>query len=180
MLSPELGFGGSGVGTSQCIATGPFANYTNSLGPSYRIADHCIQRAVSDVFSTFSAQGMVDNCTVHTNYVDFWHCVEAGPHGGGHAGIGAQMLNPISSPGDPLFYMHHTWLDRIWAVWQDQDKSGGRLSEIGGNNRIDPNSPKGPPPGVTPPAGLPGAGSGPPAGFGPLGPLSEPRPADVP
>jgi tyrosinase len=45
-----------------------------------------------------------------------------------------QMMNPVSSPGDPLFYMHHTWLDRIWAKWQDL-KPSVRLTEIGGNNK---------------------------------------------
>jgi len=45
------------------------------------------------------------------------------------------MINAISSPGDPIFFMHHTFLDRIWAKWQDKDLSR-RLTDIGGNNRI--------------------------------------------
>lgn len=44
------------------------------------------------------------------------------------------MLNPISSPGDPLFMLHHTWLDRLWAKWQEEDPET-RLSAIGGSNR---------------------------------------------
>ncbi len=28
------------------------------------------------------------------------------------------MLNIWSSSNDPLFYMHHAQIDRIWALWQ--------------------------------------------------------------
>lgn len=47
------------------------------------------------------------------------------------------MSNPISSPGDPLFYLHHTWLDKIWWDWQAQDLSS-RLYDISGRNTQDP------------------------------------------
>jgi len=43
-------------------------------------------------------------------------------------------MNPVSSPGDPIFYMHHAWLDMLWAKWQDA--SPARLKEIGGNNKM--------------------------------------------
>lgn len=43
------------------------------------------------------------------------------------------MIDPIASPGDPLFYLHHTWLDKMWADWQ-QKGLPGRLTEIGGEN----------------------------------------------
>lgn len=45
------------------------------------------------------------------------------------------MSNPISSPGDPIFYLHHTWLDKIWWDWQAQDLPR-RLTEIEGRNRM--------------------------------------------
>jgi tyrosinase len=43
------------------------------------------------------------------------------------------MLDPIASPGDPLFYLHHAWLDKLWADWQAMDLPR-RLTEMGGNN----------------------------------------------
>jgi tyrosinase len=43
------------------------------------------------------------------------------------------MLNGVSSPGDPLFYLHHTWLDKIWADWQNLNRSK-RLTEMSGPN----------------------------------------------
>jgi tyrosinase len=40
------------------------------------------------------------------------------------------MLNGWSSINDPLFYMHHANLDRIWGIWQD--KTPANLYAIGG------------------------------------------------
>jgi tyrosinase len=37
----------------------------------------------------------------------------------------------VSSPGDPLFYLHHTFLDRVWWQWQERDLQR-RLGEVTG------------------------------------------------
>ena len=47
------------------------------------------------------------------------------------------MPNPISSPADPIFYLHHTYLDKVWADWQSIDPSS-RLYDIGGTNEQNP------------------------------------------
>lgn len=38
-------------------------------------------------------------------------------HGTVHGLVGGHMSN-FSSPNDPLFFMHHAQVDRIWAMWQ--------------------------------------------------------------
>ena len=43
------------------------------------------------------------------------------------------MVNLKLSPGDPLFYLHHAWLDRMWWKWQSLDRST-RLTAMGGPN----------------------------------------------
>lgn len=31
------------------------------------------------------------------------------------------MMDVFSSPNDPLFWLHHCQMDRIWALWQSLD-----------------------------------------------------------
>lgn len=56
-----------------------------------------------------------DSTVIKTNVIDqvhtAGHYVAAVDPGG----------DPMTSPGDPLFYFHHTSLDRIWWIWQMQD-----------------------------------------------------------
>lgn len=42
------------------------------------------------------------------------------------------MANAVSSPGDPIFYLHHGYIDRIWWQWQSKD-IGRRVREISGS-----------------------------------------------
>lgn len=51
-------------------------------------------------------------------------------HGGGHFGVGGmvgEMSDMYSSPGDPLFFMHHGKLDYEWNKWQRLGKSSACL-----------------------------------------------------
>lgn len=31
------------------------------------------------------------------------------------------MEDTFSSPGDPLFFLHHAQIDRLWTLWQSRD-----------------------------------------------------------
>jgi tyrosinase len=41
------------------------------------------------------------------------------------------MADIKSSPGDPVFFMHHTYIDRVWWLWQKLDPIN-RLYDISG------------------------------------------------
>jgi tyrosinase len=41
------------------------------------------------------------------------------------------MGDPMTSANDPLFFMHHSGLDRLWAAWQDQERKN-RLWDVEG------------------------------------------------
>jgi tyrosinase len=45
--------------------------------------------------------------------------IEGQPHGGAHVSYGAgYIINPASAPRDPMFFLLHGNVDRLWAKWQ--------------------------------------------------------------
>lgn len=50
-------------------------------------------------------------------YQHFWHETEIGLHNDPHNWVGGVMATR-ASPGDPIFYLHHCWIDTVWAEWQ--------------------------------------------------------------
>lgn len=45
------------------------------------------------------------------------------------------MQDLFSSPQEPAFMLHHTMVDRLWAIWQAEDE-GSRRYAVNGRNRI--------------------------------------------
>jgi len=41
-----------------------------------------------------------------------------GVHNSGHVWVGGSMMGIPTAPCDPVFWMHHAEIDRIWAEWQ--------------------------------------------------------------
>ncbi|RKP09212.1 hypothetical protein THASP1DRAFT_11037, partial [Thamnocephalis sphaerospora] len=54
-----------------------------------------------------------------------------GPHGNVHNGIGDQFMG-MRSPEDPIFFLHHGFVDKLWADWQKT--SPARANSYGGRN----------------------------------------------
>ncbi len=44
-------------------------------------------------------------------------------HGEVHNAVGGDMAGP-GSPGDPIFFLHHANVDRLWARWQERHPRG--------------------------------------------------------
>ncbi|KAM7197047.1 tyrosinase [Naviculisporaceae sp. PSN 640] len=158
VLDPITGFGGNGTGfgglnpqpNMGCIQDGPFASFVNNLGPGHlKGVPNCIYRFVNDTVSLMSSQIYVDECKAKPNYLEFWPCLETAPHVGGHGGVGGKMLDPVASPGDPIFYLHHTWLDKLFWEWQALDLPA-RLFDISGPNLPPTGGFPPPPPGSLP------------------------------
>ena len=42
------------------------------------------------------------------------------------------MAEAVASPGDPVFFMHHGFVDHMWHIWQNADPSG-RMYQVSGN-----------------------------------------------
>lgn len=55
--------------------------------------------------------------------------VEYGPHNGVHVALGGTM-GTFKSPMDPVFWMHHCNVDRLWAIWQEANPQWIKTEEI--------------------------------------------------
>jgi tyrosinase len=55
-----------------------------------------------------------------TKFSVFQRRLELGVHDSVHVAIGGQngTMDSPSSPADPIFFLHHANLDRIWSEWQ--------------------------------------------------------------
>lgn len=52
------------------------------------------------------------------DFLDYSNQVERGAtHRGGHVWVGGVMNSPLS-PRDPIFYLHHTYVDKLWVDWE--------------------------------------------------------------
>jgi tyrosinase len=127
-----------------CVRTGPFKDMVVRLGPQGDVSGNprCLRR---DFSPYFAGRYLGTNQTMLTiNQPTFGHfarVMEGGPsfeasgiHGGGHYGVGGthgQMGDLYTSPGDPIFYMHHANLDRVWWSWQTRNLNA-RLTDISG------------------------------------------------
>ncbi|KAK6953663.1 hypothetical protein K445DRAFT_322580 [Daldinia sp. EC12] len=134
-FGPLPGKTSNGQGT--CIESGTFGGLTLHIGPGSGFQDHCLSRAVDESLTgTVSAQ-FVQDCNSRTSYDDMRGCQELGPHAYGHNGVGAVMAEVQASPGDPIFFMHHLFVDHSFRIWQNADAS--RTTSI--NGCADTNSP---------------------------------------
>ena len=50
-------------------------------------------------------------------YDVFWVELEHPIHNGPHNWV-AGVMATAASPGDPVFYLHHCWIDMLWVKWQ--------------------------------------------------------------
>ncbi|KAH6901637.1 monooxygenase [Coprinopsis sp. MPI-PUGE-AT-0042] len=137
VFNATYGFGGTGSGSQRCITTGPFKDTVLHLGPGSAVGDHCITRSITNSARSNINAANVQTTLSKTTFESFRTYLENGPtfaggtHGGGHITVGGEMINPASSPGDPIFYLHHGNLDRIWWKWQSADLTN-RLNAVSG------------------------------------------------
>lgn len=122
-----------------CIASGPFANFNVSLGPvvskrpvnpssdpfGIQYNPHCLIRSFWSQASTVGlnwdkVMGLLQSDDIH----QFRGLIEAddlGVHVAAHEAIGGDAGDFFTSPGDPIFYLLHAQIDRLWTIWQGQD-----------------------------------------------------------
>ncbi|RPA75967.1 Di-copper centre-containing protein [Ascobolus immersus RN42] len=139
-------FGLTGRTGGGCVPDGPFTvanNFTVNINKTdvSRSDPRCLTRDfMPTVATTLIQHSVVTELNAKTNFKDFAYRMEGLPsfdypnvHGGGHFGVGGVLGtfgDSNNSPGDPIFYLHHANVDRLWALWQEQDPS--RILSVGG------------------------------------------------
>ncbi|KAF8248047.1 Di-copper centre-containing protein [Wilcoxina mikolae CBS 423.85] len=130
-----------------CVIDGPFTSkdFLVGLGPGTNASVsnlHCLKRDFSpEIVKKNLRQSTWDAVIEQSDYGRFAKRLEAEPnwdmtnlHGGGHFGVGGSlgdMGDAYNSPGDPLFYLHHGNLDRLFWEWQKKDLRR-RLTDVSG------------------------------------------------
>nr|A0A142I737.1 RecName: Full=Tyrosinase-like protein phomQ1'; AltName: Full=Phomopsin biosynthesis cluster protein Q1' [Diaporthe leptostromiformis]AMR44289.1 tyrosinase [Diaporthe leptostromiformis] len=150
---PVTGFGGDGnpggaetLHGGRCVVDGPFANSTRawralSEGHNHDVeyGPHCLSRGFiinnDDRTTLDMLHGLVSPSRVaqtldKPDYIAFFEDFESGPHNAIPQFIRGDFLT-FSAPNDPVFYLHHANVDRLWWLWQQRDPVG-RLYQVRG------------------------------------------------
>ncbi|KDN46683.1 hypothetical protein RSAG8_04063, partial [Rhizoctonia solani AG-8 WAC10335] len=126
MFHPTKGFGSLGF-TEACVEDGPYAGMQVNFPEP-----HCLKRGLDlatvapQLWTKSGIQQIMDN----PDFLGFWNQTERIPHDNIHIAVGGDLLEQYS-PNDPLFYLHHAQIDRIWALWQGRNKA--RIQDYSGN-----------------------------------------------
>lgn len=71
--------------------------------------------------SSIPATKNVATIMSQTTFTNFTNLLEVGPHNQVHneiGGPGGTMASIMISPADPIFWLHHGNVDRLWSQWQ--------------------------------------------------------------
>ena len=77
---------------------------------------HTVNRNIG-AFATLPNAAAVAAVMANGTFNTFTPALE-GVHNSGHVWVGGSMGSVVTAPADPVFWMHHAEIDRIWAQWQ--------------------------------------------------------------
>lgn len=98
-----------------CITNGIFSGLINQL------TGQCVARGERRDMSTDSSISNEEYVNGLSTYPDFRAYLEGLNHAYGHLAIGPTMSNQAQSPADPIFFLHHSYVDWSWKRWQNQN-----------------------------------------------------------
>ncbi|KAJ9051829.1 hypothetical protein DSO57_1001076 [Entomophthora muscae] len=115
-------FGTSGHGSGSCVTDGKFNNFTVFYWSDGHQSQHCLIRR-PDIFQRpFTTSQAIDRNYLDLNDIaEFGEAIEGVPHGSAHNNIGGEF-STVASAGDPLFYSHHAFVDKLWFDWQNRHR----------------------------------------------------------
>lgn len=113
----EQQFSGDGDST-RCVQDGPYGFESGFQ----RVDSSCLTRVISGgtaaTASTIKSE-LLDGHPSPSDYDSFRNHLEHGPglHDAVHCLVGGTMCSARAA-NDPVFFLHHTFIDFIWAQWQ--------------------------------------------------------------
>jgi tyrosinase len=78
---------------------------------------HLVNRNIG-AFATLPDAASVAAALANGTFNPFASALE-GVHNSGHVWVGGTMQSIRTAPADPVFWMHHAEIDRLWSVWQE-------------------------------------------------------------
>jgi len=95
-----------------------FPSWLTGFTPTVNLASgpHTVNRNIG-AFATLPNAASVTAVLANATYNPFAGALE-GVHNSGHVWVGGTMQSIMTAPADPVFWMHHAEIDRLWAVWQ--------------------------------------------------------------
>ncbi len=105
----------------------PVPGKTNPLHVGRSLGKHGRLPAKSEIDALVSHTGL--------SYDDFTSLLESF-HNDVHNWVGGTMANIMISPADPIFWMHHAQIDRVWSLWQAGPSNAGKQPTLSGANAV--------------------------------------------
>ncbi|OAA73408.1 tyrosinase [Cordyceps fumosorosea ARSEF 2679] len=139
----RTGFGGDGdalgaetVGGGRCVVDGPFADLRPIIY-NHTFAEHCLSRGFRDEEGItgripgdmFGPENMGEILR-QRDYTSFLLRVERDLHNTLHNSINGDF-RAMTAANDPLFFLHHANLDRLWWTWQRQGPRDRQMQYLG-------------------------------------------------
>ncbi|KXN73522.1 Di-copper centre-containing protein [Conidiobolus coronatus NRRL 28638] len=119
-------YGGNGNRNNNwCLKSGEFANLELTY-PYQKCLERKYNKNGNTELGAFSSkeevQSIIDS---KEEYYNFRSSIEGNPHGLPHSyiGSGGTDFGTLHSPADPIFYLHHTFIDNMWYQWQSKKES---------------------------------------------------------
>lgn len=75
----------------------------------------------------------IDDVLSEETYTDFVTALEF-QHNGVHGWVGGTMALITTAPADPVFWLHHAQIDRLWSIWQAEPANAGKNPQLAGAN----------------------------------------------
>jgi tyrosinase len=135
----RIGPMGSGGASGFDVATGYFAlnpNQFNPLGWSIRAELRPLGEALQRNQTLNTGAGWptptsVANVLAQGAFHLFRPALEGGPHHNPIHGRVGRDMGDMTSPNDPIFFLHHCQVDRIWAKWQVDHPGSANYNPLG-------------------------------------------------